>query len=101
MPAMRQAGAFLIPVPALWRFCRLTSICISVRARKLCLMGASGKEARMDKQSPFITGLLIVFAVIGFLAAFTVLGMLFMHDGMMGSFGQMMAACQSMMAAHR
>lgn len=98
---MRQAGAFLIPGVGDLAFLPADKF-LHIRASpRLCLTGASGKEARMDKQSPFITGVLIVFAVIGFLAALAVIGMLFMHDGMIGSFGQMMAACQSMMAAYR
>jgi hypothetical protein len=37
--------------------------------------------------------LLIVFAVIGVLVVIAVLGMVFMHAGMMHSFGNMMSAC--------
>ena len=48
--------------------------------------------------SLLIKGLLIVFALIGVLAVLAILGMIFMHGGMMGSFGTMMSACQGMMA---
>jgi hypothetical protein len=54
----------------------------------------------MTIHSPIVTVLLIILAVIGAIALLVLLGMLFMHDSMMGVMGsKMMAACRSMMAA--
>ena len=55
-------------------------------------------------ESPWIKGVLIAFAIIGMLAVLAILGVVIAHGGMMGmmrSFGNMMAACQAMMAGPR
>lgn len=54
----------------------------------------------MTINSPVLTVLLVIFAIIGALAVLALLGMVFMHGGMMGSPTKMIAACQGMMAMH-
>lgn len=55
------------------------------------------KESEMNAQSLLIKILVTAFAFIGLLAVLSVLGMVFMHSGMMMSFGSMIAACRNAM----
>lgn len=53
----------------------------------------------MATGSPVLKALLIIFAIIGVLAVLAAIGMMFMHNSMMGMMGsnEMFAACQGMM----
>jgi hypothetical protein len=56
----------------------------------------------MKTASPILTAILIIFAIIGALAVLAFIGMIFMHNSMMGMMGassEVTAACQSMMPA--
>lgn len=46
-----------------------------------------GHENRMGGASPFFNTVLIVFAIVGFIAVAGIVGMGAMHVGMMGGFG--------------
>lgn len=55
----------------------------------------------MRIDSPVLKVLIGILAVIGLLAVLGAIGMALMHGGMMGSFGNMAAACQGMMGSVR
>lgn len=58
------------------------------------------KGAIMTINSPVVTVLLIIFAIIGVLAATSIIGMMLMHGGMLGMMGSttdMAEACGRMM----
>ena len=56
-----------------------------------------GSVERKGRDSTWSKAVLIAFAIIGVLVVLIILGMLFFHEGMMGMFGDMMAACRRMM----